>query len=140
MDNNKYLIKNKKKFRSIFNQIRYNRAELIELIKKKRINEINLIAKYSTESINEVTNHFKFCISIESKKDKILELVIKDMKVDIPLNEDATWKISNLEELCMDYIKYIKSELERYFEKYGVSTVEIKVRNEFLSTKSIIIK
>lgn len=135
MSNEKYIIKNKKNFRSIFNQISYSRSELMNVIKTKRISKIEIIAKYRNNPINEVTNHFKFCISIESKKDKILELVIKDMKVDMPLTEDAARKISNLEELCIDYMKYIKSELERYFKKYDVPTVEIMCSNGFCSLK-----
>lgn len=47
----------------------------------------------------------------------------KDMKVDLPLNEDAAWKISNSEEICVGYMEYIKSEFERYFKKYDVPLI-----------------
>lgn len=131
MDNHKYLIKNKRKFKSIFRQVRYCSEELINVIKAKNIKEIYIIANAREESLAAATNHYEFYLSIESDEYKILEMIVKNLKVDIPFNEDAAWKINNLKDFCMDHGKFIKAELERYLKKHNIDHVQINIKNSF---------
>ena len=122
---NKCLVRNKKKQRSLFHQFTYTGKEVISLIKKNKIKELDVIYKLSVKPINSVSMHYKFYILLQSKQLKIVELVIKDLKIDTPLTEDAIWKINNLKKFSGSYAEFVKSEYERYFKKYNLKDIKI---------------
>ena len=128
---NKCLVRNKKKQRSLFHQFTYTGKEVINLIKKNKLKELDVIYKLSVEPINSISMHYKFYILLQSNQLKIVELVIKDLKIDAPLTEDAIWKINNLKKFSGSYAEFVKSEYERYFKKYNLKDIEISCINEF---------
>ena len=79
---NKCLVRNKKKQRSLFHQFTYTGKEVINLIKKNKLKELDVIYKLSVEPINSISMHYKFYILLQSNQLKIVELVIKDLKID----------------------------------------------------------
>lgn len=126
-----YLVINKKKRRSLFTQFTYTGKEVIKVIKKKKIKEIDVIYKMNIRPIDSKSMHYKFCIILESKERKIVELVIKDLKIDTPLTEDAIWKINNLKKFSIDYADFVKAEYERYFKKYKLKDMKIECIDGF---------
>lgn len=128
---NKYLVINKKKRMSIFTQFTYTEKEVINLIKKKKIKELDVIYKIVVKPIDSRAMHYRFCISLQSKEFNIVELVIKDLRIDTPLTEDAIWKINNLKKFSREYAEFVKSEYERYFKKYKLQDMKIECINGF---------
>lgn len=128
---NRYLVLNKKKRMSIFTQFTYTGKEVINLIKKKRIKELDIIYKIAVRPIDSRSMHYRFCISLQSKEFNIVELVIKDLKIDTPLTEDAIWKINNLKKFSREYAEFVKSEYERYLKKYKLKDIEISCIDGF---------
>jgi len=126
---NKCLVRNKKKQRSLFHQFTYTGKEVINLIKKNKLKELNIIYKLSVKPINSISMHYKFYILLQSKQLKIVELVIKDLKMDTPLTEDAIWKINNLKVFSRSYAEFVKAEYERYFKKYNLKDIKIACIN-----------
>ena len=59
--------------------------------------------------------HYKFYILLQSEQLKIVELVIKDLKIDVPLTEDSIWKINNLKKFSGSYAEFIKSEYDVFY-------------------------
>ena len=123
---NKCLVRNKKKQRSLFHQFTYTSKEVINLIKNNKLKELDVIYKLSVDPINSISMHYKFYILLQSKQLKIVELVIKDLKIDAPLTEDAIWKINNLKKFSGSYAEFVKSEYKRYFKKYDLKDMKIE--------------
>lgn len=129
---NKYLVRNKKKYKGVFAQFTHTGNEVINLIKKKKLNNIEIISKLSTEVIELGSIHYSFYLSVESEDLNIVEFLIKDLKVDEPLTEDKCLKILNLKKFSGAYSEFVKNEYERYFLKYNIKDVEIRCINGFL--------
>ena len=126
----KCLVRNKKRQRSLFHQFTYTGKEVINLIKKNELKELDIIYKLSVKPINSISMHYKFSIFLKSKELRIVELIIKDLKIDVPLTEDAVWKINNLKKCSGAYSEFVKDEYERYFKKYNIKDINIKCINE----------
>ncbi|MCR1952219.1 hypothetical protein NSA50_14375 [Clostridium sp. DSM 100503] len=127
----KYLIRNKKKYRGLFTQFTHTGTEVINLIKKEKLDSIDIIYKVNIEPLELGGIHYRFYISIESKDLKIVELLIKDLKIDGQLTEDKILKLNNLEKFSKAYAEFIKDEYNRYFKKYSIKNVEIRCVNGF---------
>jgi hypothetical protein len=127
-----YLIHNKRQHKSLFSQIQgENSAQLIEIIRKQHIENINIISSMKCDYEEEDTYSYYFYLSIESDKKKLLKIIIKNCKVSLPMDHDTELKNLNLRNYTKDCAKYVKAEIERYFIRDNISLVKINLKENF---------
>lgn len=117
MKNEKCLINNKKRFNSVFKQILTNKDAIVKVIKDSKMKKIHLIPNLDKELIGENIEHVRFSILLVHENEKIIEFIIRDTKIYLPIDDDGKFKLKNMSELQSAYMKYIKNELCRYLAR-----------------------
>lgn len=83
------LINNKKRYHSIFKQIASCEDAIVKVIKDNKVKSIELVLTQEEELLSETARHIRFSIFIMNKNEKIIEFIIRDMKIYFPLNEES---------------------------------------------------
>lgn len=114
---NKFLIRNKKMYKSIFTQITNNEGILFDELSRLRIKDINITIICQKEKIDNIKWHYSYSLIISSKNYYLLKILVKDFIVQEVVDSNAREKINNLELLCIAYQEFLRRELMRY-DKY----------------------